>query len=548
MAGLNTTVAISPDGRRLVFPAHGPDGKQLLATRLLDQAQSTLLPGTDGGTDPFFSPDGQWIGFFAGGKFKKVSVQGGATVTLTSVNYPRGASWGEDGNIVATTGNIQPLVRFPAAGGKPQALTKLKPGEMSHRWPQVLPGGSAVLFTASARASGLDNANIKVVSLNTGQAKIVQLGGYFGRYLPSGHLLYVHQGVLFGVGFDLARLEVRGTPVPLLEDLAANPTVGGGQFDFSSTGALVYLAGKSSAQSWQVAWLDGSRKMQPLIAVPGTYTSQRFSPDGRKLAFGSAISDIFVQDLERGTATRLTFNGKAFTPVWASDGRHIAFNDGSDILWIRSDGTGEPQRLLEGQYNSFPYSFSPDGRHLAYYEVNPETGNDLWTLPLDFIDPDHPKPGKPELFLRTPAGEALPTFSPDGRWIAHSSNETGTTEIYVRPFPVGSGGKWQISSGGGRYAFWSKNGRELFYETTDGRIMAMDYTVNGASFVPGQARVWYEKPIFDPGAGNLDLAPDGKRFAVLTVPEAPAGEKGTVHVTMLLNFFDEVRRRIPAGK
>jgi serine/threonine-protein kinase len=547
MVGLNTTAAISPDGRRLVFPTRAPDGKQLLATRLLDQAHATLLPGTQGGTDPFFSPDGQWVGFFAGGTFKKISVQGGAPVTLVSVNFPRGASWDEHGNIVATLGNTQPLARFPAAGGKPQVVTNLGPGEASHRWPQVLPGGSAVLFTASGSASGQDNANIAVVTLKSGQAKVVQRGGYFGRYLPSGHMVYVHQGVLFGVGFDLARLEVRGTPVPLVDDLAVSPTTGGGQFDFSASGTLVYLAGKSSAQSWQVSWMDNSGKMQPLIAAPGTYVRQRFSPDGRKLAFESA-GDIFVQDLERGTATKLTFTGRALLPVWAPDGRHIAFNDGHGIFWIRSDGAGEVLRLLEGQYNVVPQSFSPDGRHLAYYEVNPETRNDLWTLPLDVTDPDHPKPGKAEPFLRTPAAESVPRFSPDGRWIAHTSDETGTFEVYVRPFPGGGGGKWQVSTGGGKYPSWSSNRHELFYESMDDRIMAVDYTVDGASFVPGKTRVWYEKPIFDPGTVNLDLAPDGKRFAVLTAPEDTRGDKGTVHVTMLLDFFDEARRRIPAGK
>jgi serine/threonine-protein kinase len=263
----------------------------------------------------------------------------------------------------------------------------------------------------------MENANIAVVSLKSGRIRIVQRGGYFGRYLPSGHLVYVHQGVLFGVGFDLARLEVRGVPVPLVEDLAANPTIGGGQFDFSSTGTLVYLAGKSTGPSWQVSWLDSSGKMQPLIATPGMYTRMQFSPDGRKLAFESA-GDIFIQDLERGTATRLTFNGNGEEPVWAPDGRHIAFTVGSNILWIRSDGAGEPQRLMEGRYNVFATSFSPDGRRLAYFEVNPETGNDIWTLPLDIADPDHPKPGIPEPFLRTPAPEARPSFSPDGHWIA----------------------------------------------------------------------------------------------------------------------------------
>jgi serine/threonine-protein kinase len=251
-----------------------------------------------------------------------------------------------------------------------------------------------------------------------------------------------------------------------------------------------------------------------------------------------------VYDPERDTTTRLTFNANVFAPIWTPDGRNIAFFAGGSISWIRSDGAGQPQRLLERQFAEVPWSFSPDGRRLAYYEQDSETGNDLWTLPLDLTNPDHPKPGKPELFLRTRADELVPAFSPDGRWIAYRSDESGTNEIYVRPFPPG-GGWWQISSGGGAYPFWSKNGRKLFYETTDHRIMVVDYTMSGDSFRPGKPRLWSDTQIFFPGASNLDLAPDGKRFAILALPEAPSGEKGSVHITMLLNFFDELKRRIP---
>jgi serine/threonine-protein kinase len=552
VTGLNTTVAISLDGRRLVFPARGPDGKQQLATRLLDQAQATLLPGTESGYDPFFSPDGQWIGFTASSQLKKVSVQGGAPVTLCSASLPRGASWGEDGNIVAALSNVGPLSRIPAAGGTAQPLTKLGAGEVIHRWPQVLPGGQAVLFTASPTTTGLEGANIEAVSVKTGQVKMLQRGGYYGRYLPSGHLVYVHQGVLFGVGFDVGRLELRGTPTRLLEDMAANPAVGGGQFDVSGaasgSGTLVYLAGKAAAQTWQVAWLESSGKLQPVITAPGAYAYPRLSPDGRKLAFDNGTDIIYVHDLERDTETRLTFTGGSRVPVWTPDGKHIAFrSDGSSIFWIRSDGAGEPQRLLESRNVVVPWSFSPDGRHLAYVEISPETGSDIGILPLDTTDPDRPKPGKPEPFLRTPADETIPGFSPDGRWIAYRSNETGKYEIYVQPFPAGGGGRWQISAGDGLYALWSNNGRELFYETADNRIMVVDYAVEGASFVVrGKPRLWSDKPLSYNGTPNLDLAPDGKRFAVFLPPEeaAPA-EHGSVHVTMLLNFFDELKRKLP---
>jgi len=549
MTGFSLTAAISPDGRRLVFPARGPDGTQQLATRLLDQAEPTLLPGTEHGSDPFFSPDGQWIGFFAGGQLKKISLQGGAPATLGTLvsAIATGASWGSDGNIVTGTGVLQPLAWIAAAGGAPQPLTKLGPGEVSHRWPQVLPDGSAVLFTAARSAASWENASIDVISMRTGQAKILLRGGYYGRYLPNGYLVYVHQGTLFGVKFDPVRLEVTGGPVPLLDDVAANSAIGGGQFDFSETGTFVYAAGKSSAQTWQVAWLDGSGKMQPLLATPGVYGVLRLSPDGRKLAFDDG-ADIYVYDMERDTKTRLTFAGNATLPIWAPDGTHLVFESVSDdvsLYWIRSDGSGDPQLLLEDANSLAPWSFSPDGRHLAYHELGPDTGDDIWTLPLDLTDPDHPKPGKAEPFLRTPAYELVPRFSPDGRWIAYRSTESGSNEIYVRPFPASSGGKWQISSGGGLYAFWSKDGRQLFYETQDNRIMVMDYTVDGDAFLPGKPRLWSDKQIFYTGTSNMDMSPDGKRFAVFTLPQATAGEKSSVHITMLENFFDEVKRKIP---
>ena len=216
------------------------------------------------------------------------------------------------------------------------------------------------------------------------------------------------------------------------------------------------------------------------------------------------------------------------------------------FYWIRSDAAGEPQRLFESQNTVVPWDFSPDGRRLAYRESSTDGGSNIWALPLDLTDPHHPRAGQPALFLRTPADERVPRFSPDGRWIAYRSNVSGNYEVYVRPFPAASGGRWQISEGGGSYPFWSNNGRELFYETADNRIMVVDYKVNGDSFVPGKPRTWSDKKqLFYSGFANMDLAPDGKHFAVFVLSEMVPSEEGSVHVTMLLNFFDELRRRIP---
>jgi serine/threonine-protein kinase len=339
----------------------------------------------------------------------------------------------------------------------------------------------------------------------------------------------------------------------LVEDVESDPGSGGGQFDVSgpasATGTLLYLSGKASDQTRRVAWLDSAGTIEPLTAAPSRYAQPRVSPDGKKLALRNN-GDIYVYDLERESATRLTFTGTSQAPVWAPDGRHLVFvavSLGFSLSWVRSDGAGEVRQLLTSQNNVFPGSFSPDGRWLAYHETAPEAGLDLWTLPLDPADPDHPKPGKPVLFLRTAADESAPRFSPDGRWIAYRSSESGNNEIFVRPFPASSGGKWQISRDGGLYAFWSSKGHELFYQTADNRIMVVDYTATRDAFTPDKPRLWSEKQIFNPapGVANLDLMPDGKRFVVLDAPESSPAENGSVHLTMLLNFFDEVRRRIP---
>jgi serine/threonine-protein kinase len=468
MQGLNLTAAISPDGRRLVFPARGPNGREQLATRLLDQAQITFLPGTENGSDPFFSPDSQWIAFFAGAILKKISVLGGAPETVVTTQIiPLGGSWGRDGNIVTCLSPVDALFAVSSGGGLPQRITRLGAGEGTHRWPQVLPGGGAVLYTASSAANQMDGASIEIMSLKTGSPKVLARGGYYGRYLPTGHLVYIRQGVLVGVKFDPEALEVHGAPVPLVEDVAANPVTGGGQFDFSNTGTLIYASGKSVAQEWQLSWLDSSGTIEPLMPTPGPFAVPRLSPDGRKVAFIGSGADLYVYDLGRRTLTRLTFTGAATLPVWSPDSLHLLFSSASGLTWIRGDGAGEPQTILKGGLVR-PYSFTPDGRRLAYFERGPETGWDIWTVALDLTDPGHPKAGKPEVFLRTEKEELLPQFSHDGRWIAYRANdETGSPEIYVRPFPAAGGGKWQISTGGGLYGVWSKNGRELFYETTD---------------------------------------------------------------------------------
>ena len=540
--GFQGVLAISPDGRRLAFTARGADGVTRLATRMLDQSSSTLLAGTENAQGPFFSPDGDSIGFFADGKLKRVSVRGTAPVTLCSAPAPRGASWGDDGNIIAALSLGQTrLSRIPASGGTPTPVAEAKGAEeIIYRWPQVLPGSRAVLFNAYQSGKDLEDASIEVLSFQTGERTKVERG-YFARYLPSGHLVFVRQNTLFAAPFDLDRLRVTARPEPVLDDISGAAYSGARNFDFARNGTFVYLSGTAGA-SQVISWLDSNGHLQPLRSELGRYYQPRFSPDGRRLAFTAASGqgmDIWVQDLDRGTASRRSFlPGRSWWPLWTVDAGGIVFSSANGMYCIRADGSVEARPLTGADAQAVPRAFSPDGRLLAF-----DKGNEIWTAPVEG-DSGHPRLGAGARLLdaATPIPEAQ--FSPNGHWMAYVSAEPGTPEVFVRPFP-GPGGKWQISTGGGRFPIWSRNGRELFFLGLDQRIRVAGYSAEGNSFIPGAPHVWSEKRIADLGVNSAyDLAPDGKRFAVIVDAEQTGQSKPVTNVTVLVNFFDELRRRV----
>ena len=358
--------------------------------------------------------------------------------------------------------------------------------------------------------------------------------------------MYINKGTLFAVPFDLNTLAVRGAPSPVLQEIAYNFGNGFAQFDFSRSGTLVYRSGGGVGRGtlFTVQWLDGAGKTQPLLAKADNYLYPRFSPDGQRLALSAG--DIWIYEERRDTMTRLTFSG-ANDPVWSPDGRYIVFQaPPGGTFWTRSDGAGKPQPLTQSKNPQLPYSFTPDGKRLAFHEV---TGGKLhlWTVPLE-SDGAGLRAGKPELFLETQFSERSPVFSPDGRWLAYASDESGAYQIYVRAFPD-KGGKWQISSSGGVYPVFSRNGRELFFRTAENQIMVAAYTGRGDSFEADKPRVWSVQRIGDSGLGgtNYDVAPDGKRIAALMSAEGPEAQRAQNHVTFLLNFSDELRRRVPAA-
>ena len=478
--GLGANVVLSTDGRRLVFATVGTDGMTHLFVRRLDEPKSTQLTDTDGASAPFFAPDGQWVGFFAQGKVKKVSVDGGTVTVLCDAPNPRGASWGDDGNIVFAPDVQTPLFRVSASGGDtPVPLTTFSPGEVSHRWPQVLPGAKVVLFTAltAANFAAFDQANIEAMVLPGGSRKTLHKGGSYGRYLVNGDLLYARNATVFSVPLDIKQLETRGTPVPVLEQVAYVPTGGAAQFDVSLTGELAYETG--SIDTATIQWVDGAGKVEPLLDKPGNYTWPRLSPDGNRLVYRLSEglkTDLWSYDWRRGTNTRLTTDTAIHnSPAWSLDGRHIAYQGEGGVFWIAAEG-GTPRLLIQADNTPYPESFSPDGRWLAMSVPNPKRGDlDIWIAPLTG-EGDMLQAGKPEVFADTKGNERNATFSPDGHWLAYESSESGRYEIYVRAFsgtPAGETAKWQISSGGGSNPRWSKSGRELFYGAND-RVIGSD--------------------------------------------------------------------------
>ncbi len=556
LAGPGMAVALAPDGTRFAVAVRCADGKLRLATRQLDESQLTPLPGTEGAGSPFFSPDGQWIGFFADGKLKRIGVQGRAPMALADAStftrgpharFPSG-SWGDDGNIIAMLNPAAGLMRVPSAGGVPAPLTGLRRGEGEvDTWPQVLPGSEAVLYT---RHNGdYDSANLEVFSFKTREHKTILNGGFFGRYLPGGHLVYIRRNTLFAVSFDLSRFTVSGTPQPILENIDWS-------FDFSWTGSFAYLSHQKEPQR-SIFWMDQADKTLPLLtSAESSNEGPRFSPDGQRLAFSRSMrgrQDIWVMDLARGAASRLTaLPGVNDTPVWTPDGLNIVFRSIDQpkpgIYGVRADGTGEAHRLLESTSGEFLSSVSPDGKRLAIWTTG--TGK-IWVAPIESQGRDI-SVGKPELFLQTRfnstvPGRMAPAFSPDGRWLAYCSNESDQLEVYVVPFP-GPGGRWRISTAGGAFPAWARNKRELFFQDLEShRIMVVTYTASGDSFaVASPPRVWSDSRLLELGVHRAyDVAPDGRRLAGVLYADGTAEWKRVMRVNFMLNFLDELRRRVP---
>jgi serine/threonine-protein kinase len=535
----------------LVFVAQAKGDDQRLYIRRLDQTAASPLKGTEGAVAPFFSPDGQWIGFIAGGKLKKIAVAGGSSVPLAEAPVARGATWETTGTIVFNPNNDAggALFRVSDAAGVPERLTTVKKGDITHRWPQVLPGGRAVLYTVSQTFASYTNARLEVQPLTGGEPRVVQRNAYYGRYVPSGHLLWLHDGTLFAARFDLKTFSTTGSPVPVVQGVESSDISGFGSVAVSDNGTLAYVAGNSSGNDAPLNWVPRDAKITPIRERPLAWNGIQVSPDGKRLAFGvagaSGSGDIYTYEPERDALIRVTSDPLTErNPAWTPDGQRLVYSvqkeSSYQLYWQRADGSGTASRLTETTNQHLYPTWHPSGRILLYDEVVPG-GSSLMTVSVEGSESTGWKVGAPTPFLTAKGFSIAPArFSPDGHWLAYQSNELGRYEIWVRPFP-GPGGRWRVSPNGGTNAVWSRARPELLYRGDDGRIMVVPYKTSAGSFDADKPQVWSDVRVqLRPLTGIFDLHPDGKR-----VVAAPFSDIDTAHVMLVFNFFDELRRLAP---
>jgi Tol biopolymer transport system component len=539
-----SSMALSPDGTRLAYVAdHG--GATQLYLRAIEGMEATVLPGTQGASLPFFSPDGQWIGFFAEEKLKKISTTGGLPVILCSAGGgPRGGTWGQD-TIIFAVARGSGLLQVSADGGTPQPITTLdsSKGETGHRLPELLPDGKTILFAAY----GATYSDVAIVaqSLQTGERRVLIEGASQPRYSPSGFLLYVQpdaRGTVMAVSFDPKTLTLTGNPVSVVQGVRSDRG-DAATWSFSRDGMLAYVPGGTEGAGNNLVWVNRKGMAEPLAALPRRpYQFPRLSPDGRRIvvAIHETQLNLWIYDRARHTFTRLTFKGNNNWPVWTPDGTKVTYASNRaepwNLFWKRADGSGNEELLLAAPKSQVPLSWSRDGKFLAFLRSEPETGLDVWVVQLEGTR-------EPRPLLKSSAQERDATFSPDGHWLAYTSNESGRDEVYVLSFPS-LGGKWQVSTEGGAEPVWNTNGRELFYRSGD-KMMAVATTTQ-PTFSVGESQMLFERPYVSGlvEASNYDVSPDGQRFLMVKESEdaAPATQ-----INVVLNWTEELKRLVAAG-
>jgi len=534
------SIALSHDGTALAYIGLR-EGTNQIFVRAIDSLETHLVPGTDNASAPFFSPDGQWIGFFSGGKLKKVPTTGGAVQTVCDATSNEGGTWAADDTIYFAPSNTSSLWKVSATGGSPTAVTTLdrSKGEVSHRWPQVLPGGTAVIFTVWT-GPGTDERHLHLQMLGSGERRVLVQGASTGRYVSSGHLVYSRDDALFAVPFNLAHLQVSGSPVALPERALDDE---GAHFSASGTGLLAYMLAAPTRFDRRLVWVDATGNIEPLPLAARGYTDPVLSLDGRYVAFTQlgAIEAIWIYDLTRHTLAAFTSTsvGSSQSPIWAPDGKRILYRGTRtgfrNLFWKDVDGGGVEERLTTSENLQTPTSWSPDGKYVIFVDTAPGTGSDLAVLRMDRHEP--------VVFLKTGSAEASPRFAPSGRWVAYTSDESGKSEVYVRPFQ-GPGGKLQVSIDGGIEPVWSRSGQELYYRRRD---TMMSVRISDRPVLTAEVpRALFEGRYMrtDTGGAGYDVAADGRFLMVQPVaPEAPA-----VQINLVVNWFEDLKRRFAPGR
>src|SRR5262245_40895655 len=473
----NPLLDISADGRTLLFIAEGKERASIFR-RTLDRLDAVRIPGTEGALSPQLSPDGRWIAFFADGSLKKIPVEGGNAVTIAVARAPRGATWMADGPLVYSPLYTSGLWGVPATGGAPVELTKLDAarGERSHRWPQMLPDGRTVLFTVGLQSSpgDYDGARIDAVRLGSGERKTILEGARMARYSAAGYLIYLRKETLMAAKFDPVKLEIVNPAVTIQEGVAGQTSSGAGFFAVSAKGLVAFAPTSAIPNERAIVLLDRRGNETELAAPPASYNLPRFSPDGKTIAVGvgsgaSSDDDVFLFELASRQTRRLTFGQGHGHPIWSRDGRWITYTKGrSGEVGLGSkaaDGSGgEVALMVDAKAGlGFADAWLPDGKRLLMT-------NAQGSLDVMMLEADHRT--LTPLFANPTAAEYAPALSPDDRYIAYTSTESGTDEVFVETFPAG-GGRWQVSSQGGANPVWSRDGRELYFVSGE-TVMALD--------------------------------------------------------------------------
>ena len=529
---IQPAVAISPDGRRLAMVAHGSDEVDVLVVRDLGVLAARVLAGTEDAASAFFSPDGEWLAYFTSEELRRVPFAGGPSERLATARDSRGGAWGPDGTIVFAPGPETGLLRLPASGGEPVPLTTLDAArkERTHRWPSFLPDGSAVVFACDTFESiqTYDDARLEAVSLASGRRHVLFERANRGVVASGRRLVFGRGGSLFAAPFDAAKLAPTGEPRVVEPEVETASGTGAVQFAVSRTGDLLFVQGTSTQAKRRPMWVTTEGAAEPTGVEPAVYAELALSPDGRRLALtevGPKRADLWLADLQRGTRSRLTFEGGRLA-TWAPDGSRIVYQASSAptalleftkvLLWKAADGSGGEQVMFRSDTAISPNSIAPDGRSMVVTRGTADgIGVDLWRMPLA-------GGGEPSPLVTDPGRQYGAEISPDGRWLAYASDESGRNEVYVRPYPE-TGGKWQVSSNGGIEPHWAHDGRAVYFR--NGHQLFSAAVEAGAAFVAGPPALAGRLQALS-GAGSArsyDIAPDGRILFLALLPSATAG-------------------------